>query len=119
MGVAVRGVQIEAGKATVGGKGIRNGGAEGGAKGGIGFLAESKAAFALEEQEESAAGRQTQIGLHGLEEIASVFDSLHDAADAWLNPIGIGHFGTDPPGGEGAQQNKERPKEIGVHFKSQ
>ena len=114
MGVTVRSVQIEAVKATVGGKGIGNGGAEGDAKGHIGFLAESKAAFALEKQEESADGRQTQLGLHGLEEIASAFDSFHDAANAQLNPIGIGHFWTNPPAGERAEQRKEGPEEMGV-----
>ena len=114
MGVTVGGVQIEAIKARIGGKNIGHGGAEGGAQGGIGLRAEGGAAFALEEQEETGDGGQIQLGLHGLEELASGFDSFHDAADAQLNPIRIRHLRTSPRFGEFSQEGKDRAEEMGV-----
>ena len=114
MGVAVGGVEVEVVKRVVGSKGVGHGARHGGAEGGIGFCAEGEAAFALEEEEKPADGRQAQLGLHRLEEIPSAADVFHDPADAELKPIGIGDFRAGAKGFEFGEQGEEWPKKMGV-----
>ena len=80
----------------------------------IGFGAEGQPAFALEDGKEAGDGGHAQLGLQGWEEIASALDAFQGAADAELQPIGIGDFRAGAEGFEFGEQGEKRAKKMGV-----
>ena len=68
----------------------------------------------MEDGKEAGDGGHAQLGLQGLEEIASALNALQGAADAELEPIGIGDFRAGAEGFEFGEQGEKRAKEMGV-----